>query len=213
VPDHPFATGFDLTLKPGRLQQPFGWKRPRMIFVNSMSDLFHKEIPRSHVEAVFDTMERANWHTYQVLTKRSSLMQKFINDRYKDSLAPAHLWFGVSVENKQVTSRIAHLQKARAGVRFLSIEPLLAPVGTLSLAGIHWVIVGGESGPRARPMDSAWVIDIRNQCVRAQVPFFFKQWGGRSPKAGGRLLEGKQWNQFPKRRPDKARELDLQVTA
>jgi protein gp37 len=213
VPDHPFATGFDLTLKPGRLQQPFGWKRPRMIFVNSMSDLFHKEIPRSHVEAVFDTMERANWHTYQVLTKRSSLMQKFINDRYKDRLAPAHLWFGVSVENKQATSRIAHLQKARAGVRFLSIEPLLAAVGKLSLAGIHWVIVGGESGPRARPMDSDWVIDIRNQCVKAQVPFFFKQWGGRSPKSGGRLLEGKEWNQFPKRRADQARPLDLQVTA
>jgi protein gp37 len=207
------VTGFDLTLKPGRLQQPFGWKRPRMIFVNSMSDLFHKEIARSYVEAVFDTMERANWHTYQVLTKRSSLMQKFINDRYKDRLAPAHMWFGVSVENKQATSRIAHLQKARAGVRFLSIEPLLAPVGKLPLAGIHWVIVGGESGPRARPMDRAWVIDIRNQCVKARVPFFFKQWGGRSPKAGGRLLEGKEWNQFPKRRADQTRPLDLQAIA
>jgi protein gp37 len=202
VPGHAFAAGFDLTLKPDRLQQPFGWRRPRMIFVNSMSDLFHKQIPRAYVEAIFDTMERANWHTYQILTKRSSLMQKFINQRYKGRLAPAHMWFGVSVENKQAASRIVHLQKAHATVRFLSIEPLLTPVGRLSLAGIHWVIVGGESGPGARPMDSAWVIDIRNQCVKARVPFFFKQWGGRSPKAGGRLLEGKEWNQYPRERSD-----------
>jgi protein gp37 len=211
VSGHPFATGFDLTLKPDRLQQPFGWKRPRMIFVNSMSDLFHKEIPRSYVEAVFNAMERANWHTYQILTKRSSLMQKFINHRYKDRLAPAHIWFGVSVENEQAASRIVHLQKARAAVRFLSIEPLLAPVGNLSLAGIHWVIVGGESGPRARPMESGWVIDIRNQCVKAHVPFFFKQWGGRSPKTGGRLLEGKEWNQFPRKRSDGARQTELRA--
>ena len=204
VRGHPFEMGFDLTLKPDRLQQPFGWKRPRMIFVNSMSDLFHKHIPRAYVQAVFDTMERADWHTYQVLTKRSSLLQKFINDRYKDRLAPAHMWFGVSIENGQATSRIAHLQKARASVRFLSIEPLIAPVGRLSLAGIHWVIVGGESGPRARPMDRAWVVEIRNQCLKARVPFFFKQWGGRSPKSGGRLLDGKEWNQFPRRRPDSA---------
>jgi protein gp37 len=213
VPGHPFSTGFDLALKPDRLQQPFGWKRPRMIFVNSMSDLFHKEIPHSYVEAVFDTMERANWHTYQILSKRSSLIQKFINHRYKDRLAPAHMWFGVSVENEQATSRIVHLQKARAAVRFLSIEPLLAPVGKLSLAGIHWVIVGGESGPRARPMDSAWVIDIRNQCLKASVPFFFKQWGGRSPKAGGRLLEGKEWNQFPRRRSDRVRQTESRAHA
>ncbi len=213
VPGHPFEAGFDLTLKPERLQQPFGWKRPRMIFVNSMSDILHEQIPRAYVSAVFDTMERADWHTYQVLTKRSSLLQKFINDRYKDRLAPTHMWFGVSVENEQATSRIAHLQKARAGVRFLSIEPLLAPVGKLSLAGIHWVIVGGESGPRARPMDRAWVIDIRNQCLKMEVPFFFKQWGGRSPKAGGRLLEGKEWSTFPYRRPHDARQLDLRAGA
>jgi protein gp37 len=198
VPGHPFETGFDLTLRPERLQQPFGWKRSRMIFVNSMSDLFHKQIPRAYVSAVFDTMEGADWHTYQVLTKRSSLLQKFINDRYKDRLAPSHMWFGVSVENEQATSRIAHLQKARAGVRFLSIEPLLAPVGKLSLTGIHWVIVGGESGPRARPMDRAWVIDIRNQCLGTGVPFFFKQWGGIRPKTGGRKLDGREWSQFPK---------------
>jgi protein gp37 len=212
VPDHPFEMGFDLTLKPERLQQPFGWKRPRMIFVNSMSDLFHKRIPRTYVESVFDTMEDADWHTYQVLTKRSSLLQKFINDRYKNRLAPSHMWFGVSVENERATSRITHLQKARAAIRFLSIEPLIAPIGKLSLAGIHWVIVGGESGPRARFMDRAWVVDIRNQCLKARVPFFFKQWGGRSPKAGGRLLEGKEWNEFPCQRPDGVRQLELRAS-
>jgi protein gp37 len=213
VQGHPFEMGFDLTLKVDRLQQPFSWKRPRMIFVNSMSDLFHKQIPRSYIEAVFDTMERADWHTYQVLTKRSSLLQRFINDRYKNRLAPAHMWFGVSVENGQAASRIGHLQKARASVRFLSIEPLIAPVGRLSLAGIHWVIVGGESGPRARPMDRVWVVDILNQCLNARVPFFFKQWGGRSPKSGGRLLDGKEWNQFPRRRPDSAPQIELRAGA
>jgi protein gp37 len=169
-----------------------------MIFVNSMSDLFHKNIPRALITAVFDTMEQADWHIYQVLSKRSSLLQKFINDRYKDRAAPAHMWFGVSVENKQATSRIVHLQKTRASVRFLSIEPLIAPVGELTLDNIHWVIVGGESGPGARPMKPEWAIDIRNQCVTARVPFFFKQWGGRSAKAGGRMLDGKVWSQFPK---------------
>lgn len=206
VPGHPFETGFDLTLRPARLLQPLAWKRPRMIFVNSMSDLFHKQIPKSHISAVFDTMERANWHTYQVLTKRSSLMQKFMNDRYKDRSPPMHIWLGVSVENDPAKSRIAHLQRANAGVRFLSIEPLIAPVGKLCLDNVHWVIVGGESGPRARPMKEEWALDIRNQCVKARVPFFFKQWGGRSPKTGGRVLDGKTWSQFPNRR-----EIELRV--
>jgi protein gp37 len=197
VKGHPFENGFDLTIRPERLLQPFSWKRPRMIFVNSMSDLFHKEIPKSHISRVFDTMEKADWHTYQVLTKRSSLLQKFINERYKSRKAPGHMWFGVSVENSQTTSRIIHLQNTNAGVRFLSIEPLIAPVGKLNLKGIDWVIVGGESGPGARPMDSRWVINIRNQCVKSKVAFFFKQWGGLTPKTGGRLLEGKEWNQFP----------------
>jgi protein gp37 len=210
VPGHPFESGFDLTLRPERLLQPLEWKRPRMIFVNSMSDLFHKEIPRAHIAAVFDTMEKAQWHIYQVLTKRSSLLQKFINERYADRSVPPHMWFGVSVENEQATSRIAHLQKARAAVRFLSIEPFIAPVGKLCLDNIHWVIVGGESGPRARPMKPEWVIDIRNQCLAAKVAFFFKQWGGRSPKTGGRLLEGKEWNQFPAKR---SAALELQVCA
>ncbi len=208
---HPFETGFDLTLRPERLMQPLTWKRPRMIFVNSMSDLFQKEIPKEHISAVFDTMEQANWHIYQVLTKRSSLLMKFINDRYRTRLAPAHMWFGVSVENEPATSRIVHLQNANAGVRFLSIEPLIAPVGRLDLRGIHWVIVGGESGPRSRPIDPEWVIDVRNQCVAAGVAFFFKQWGGRSPKTGGRLLEGQLWSQFPKKRPEPARLRELQT--
>jgi protein gp37 len=197
VEGHPFQTGFDLTLRPERLMQPYAWKRSRMIFVNSMSDLFHKSIPRSYVAAVFDTMEKANWHIYQVLTKRSSLLQEFINDRYAARSAPSHIWFGVSVENAQAASRIVHLAKANASVRFLSVEPLIAPVGKLRLSGIHWVIVGGESGPHARPMNAEWAIDVRDQCIAARVPFFFKQWGGRSPKSGGRLLDGKIWSQFP----------------
>ena len=209
VRGHPFETGFDLTLRPERLKQPLEWKRPRMIFVNSMSDLFHKDIPKAHIEAVFDTMERADWHVYQVLTKRSSLMQKFVNERYRDRKAPRHIWFGVSVENAQAASRIAHLQKTNATVRFLSVEPLIAPIGRLDLNGVDWVIVGGESGPHARPMNPAWAIDVRNQCVAARVAFFFKQWGGRSPKTGGRMLEGREWNQFPKTRaaPQPHREL------
>ena len=200
VEGHPFETGFDLTLRPERLAQPLAWKRPRMIFVNSMSDLFHKEIPKAHIAAVFDTMERADWHIYQVLTKRSSLLLKFINDRYRTGIAPPHMWFGVSVEDAQATSRIAHLRRANAAIRFLSIEPLIGPVGRLELRGIDWVIAGGESGPGARPIKPEWVCDIRDQCVAASVAFFFKQWGGRSPKSGGRLLEGREWNQFPKRR-------------
>jgi len=211
VPGHPFESGFDLTLRPERLSQPLGWKRPRMVFVNSMSDLFHKDIPKAHIAAVFDTMEKANWHTYQVLTKRSSLLQKFINGRYKTAKVPGHIWLGVSIEDEQATSRIAHLQNANAGVRFLSIEPLLGPVGKLNLEGIDWVIVGGESGPGARPVEAQWVIDIRNQCIKARVAFFFKQWGGRTPKAGGRLLEGKEWNQFPGRRCNSPKQHELQV--
>lgn len=200
VPGHPFETGFDLTLRPARLHQPFAWRRPRMIFVNSMSDLFHKEIPQAYINAIFDTMEKANWHIYQVLTKRSSLLQKFLNERYENGQAPDHMWFGVSVENAAAKSRIKHLRNANAAVRFLSVEPLIGPVGELPLRGIHWVIVGGESGPRARTMKPDWAIEIRNQCVDSRVPFFFKQWGGRSPKSGGRLLEGKDWSQFPSRR-------------
>jgi protein gp37 len=200
VAGHPFAKGFDLTLRPGRLMQPLAWKNPRMIFVNSMSDLFHKEIPKSYISMVFDTMEKADWHTYQVLTKRSSLLRNFINERYRDAKAPPHMWFGVSVESAQAASRIGHLRQANAAIRFLSIEPLIGPLTRLDLCGIDWVIVGGESGPGARPIDSRWVLDIRDQCLKADVAFFFKQWGGKSPKAGGRLLQGREWNQFPSQR-------------
>jgi protein gp37 len=210
VRNHPFRTGFDLTLRPERLQQPLGWKRSRMVFVNSMSDLFQKEIPDAYIASIFDTMEKADWHIFQVLTKRSSLMQRFINERYKTRSAPAHMWFGVSVENARATSRISHLQKARASVRFLSIEPLIAPVGELNLDGIDWVIVGGESGWGSRPVHPEWVTHIRDQCLDAGVAFFFKQWGGRSPKARGRLLDGKEWNQFPNKRLH--REFQLQVS-
>jgi protein gp37 len=197
VPGHPFETGFDLTLRPARLQQPLLWRQPRMIFVNSMSDLFHKEIPAPFIEAVFDTMEKADWHTFQVLTKRSSLMRNFLRRRYGDGRGPAHMWFGVSVEDGTKLSRVRHLQQAPAGVRFLSIEPLIAPLGTLDLIGIDWIIVGGESGPGARPMDPQWVRDIRDQCARAGVAFFFKQWGGLRPKFGGRTLDGREWSEFP----------------
>jgi len=197
VPGHPFETGFDLTFRPERLLQPLGWRTPRMIFVNSMSDLFHKEIPSSYIAKVFDTMEQADWHIYQVLTKRSSRLEKFVNERFRTRPAPAHIWLGVSVEDQQATSRIVHLRRANASTRFLSVEPLIAPLGKLNLEGIAWVIVGGESGPHARPMDARWAIDVRNQCQKSKVSFFFKQWGGRSPKSGGRRLEGREWNEFP----------------
>ncbi|AWM85545.1 DUF5131 family protein [Microvirga sp. 17 mud 1-3] len=197
VPGHPFETGFDLTLRPERLRQPLTWRRPRMIFVNSMSDLFHKGVPFEFVDQVFDTMEEASWHEYQVLTKRSSRLRDYMNRRYRDRSPPSHVWLGVSVEDETKLSRVRHLQQAIAGVRFLSIEPLIGPIGPLDLTSIHWVIVGGESGPGARPMEPEWVIDIRDQCQRAGVPFFFKQWGGRTPKAGGRLLEGEEFNQWP----------------
>jgi protein gp37 len=211
VPGHPFESGFDLTLRPERISQPLEWKKPRMIFVNSMSDLFHKEIPKSHISRVFETMEKADWHIYQVLTKRSSLLRRFLNERYPARKAPPHIWFGVSVEDERATSRISQLQSANAGIRFLSVEPLIGPITRLDLKCIDWVIVGGESGPRSRPIDPRWVIDIRNQCVKAKVAFFFKQWGGRSSKAGGRLLEGQEWNQFPMRPMSLSQERELQM--
>ena len=197
VANHPFQTGFDLTLRPERLRQPLEWRRSRMIFVNSMSDLFHKAVPEEFVSAVFDTMEQAKWHQFQVLTKRSSLMRDFLRRRYGDRRGPAHIWCGVSIENNSVLSRLEHLRSTPAGVRFLSVEPLIGPVGKIDLAGIDWVIVGGESGPRSRVMDVAWVREIRDQCVRAGAAFFFKQWGGIRPKSGGRILDGREWNDFP----------------
>ncbi len=204
VPGHPFESGFDLTIRPHRLEQPLNWKQPRRIFVNSMSDLFHKEVPTTFIDEVFDTMESANWHTYQVLTKRSSLMARYLRKRYGDGLAPAHIWLGVSVEDAQNAVRLKHLRQAQATVKFVSFEPLLASVGNVDLSGFHWVIVGGESGPRARPMEEAWAIEIRDLCRRAKVAFFFKQWGGVRPKSGGRLLKGREWSQYPKTASRKA---------
>jgi len=195
---HPFETGFDLTLRPERLEQPLRWRTPRMIFVNSMSDLFHKDIPAEFIARVFETMERAPWHTFQVLTKRSSLMRKFLQGRYGNERGPVHMWFGVSVQAGAKKSRIRHLQEAPAGTRFLSIEPLIGPIGELDLSGIDWVIVGGESGPGARLMQPDWVRGIRQQCVEQGTAFFFKQWGGLRPKSGGRELDGREWNDFPK---------------
>jgi protein gp37 len=197
VAGHPFETGFDLTLRPERVEQPKGWRRPRLIFVNSMSDLFHKNIPRDFVSRVFDTMESADWHIYQVLTKRSSLMRNFVNQRYPDHSAPAHIWLGVSIENASTLNRLRHLKQTRAAVRFVSFEPLLGPIGAVDLADIHWVIAGGESGPGARPVEAAWVRELRDQCRAQRVAFFFKQWGGRSPKSGGNTLDGRQWLEYP----------------
>ena len=194
---HHFESGFDLTLRPERLSQPLRWKRPRMIFVNSMSDLFHKDIPKDFIDRVFDTMEAADRHVFQVLTKRSSLMGDYLRHRYGSELTPRHIWCGVSVEDGTATARVRHLQKAPVLVRFLSVEPLLGPVGDMDIEGISWVIVGGESGPKARPMKLPWVLDIRDLCAREGVPFFFKQWGGRTPKSGGRLLEGIEHNAKP----------------
>ncbi|MCA3359167.1 MAG: phage Gp37/Gp68 family protein [Roseomonas sp.] len=197
VTGHPFERGFDLTLRPDRILQPLSWRRPRMIFVNSMSDLFHKEIPREFIDRVFDTMEAASWHVFQVLTKRSTLMRNYLQHRYHDVKPPPHIWLGVSVENGAATKRIKHLQQSPASIRFLSIEPLIGPVGTMDLAGIHWVIAGGESGPNARPMHIDWARDIRDQCAKSGVAFFFKQWGGIRPKSGGRALDGREWNELP----------------
>lgn len=198
VPGHPFEPGFDLTLRPTRLAQPTKWRQPRLIFVNSMSDLFHKAVPTAFVDRVFDTMEQAHWHEFQLLTKRSSRLREYVNRRYLDQPVPPHIWLGVSIEDARRRSRIRHLQAANVAVRFLSIEPLIGPVGALDLGGIHWVIVGGESGPGARAMDPAWALDIRDQCREAGVAFFFKQWGGRTSKAGGRTLDGREWSEFPR---------------
>jgi protein gp37 len=200
VAGHPFETGFDLTLRPERLKQPLAWKRPRTIFVNSMSDLFHKEVPRAFIDQVFNTMERTDWHIYQLLTKRSSLLSRYLKSRYGGGRAPAHIWCGVSIEDAQAKSRLAHLRAAPATTRFLSLEPLLGPLGRLDLAGIHWVIAGGESGPGARVMDAEWVRGIRDQCLGQGVAFFFKQWGGIRPKSGGRTLDNRVWSEYPIRR-------------
>ena len=168
-----------------------------MIFVNSMSDLFHKDVPTDFIDKVFKTMETADWHVFQVLTKRSPIMRDYLRRRYGSRLAPPHIWCGVSVEDNKAAARIRHLQDAPITTRFLSIEPLLGPVGDIDIEGVSWVIVGGESGPGARPMDADWVREIRDNCLSSEVPFFFKQWGGVFKKRTGRILDGRTWDQMP----------------
>lgn len=198
VRGHPYEQGFDLRLVPEKLDQPVQWKRPRNIFVNSMSDLFHEDVPFDYIRRVADTMLTADWHTYQVLTKRSSRMSELLQTRLADAAAAPHIWWGVSVEDrKHGLPRIDDLRRAPAAVRFLSVEPLLEDLGPLNLDGIGWVIVGGESGHRARPMAREWVLSILRQCEAAKVPFFFKQWGGKRKKQAGRELNGRTYDAMP----------------
>jgi protein gp37 len=188
-----YANGFKLSLHENSLELPLLWKKPQIIFVNSMSDLFHEEVPFDFVKKVFDVMRRASWHQFQVLTKRS---ERLLDLSPKLEWAP-NIWMGVSVELDNYYFRIDHLRQTGAIVKFLSLEPLLGPIPILNLGNINWVIVGGESGPRARPIDRDSVIDIRNQCRKANVPFFFKQWGGFNKKKNGRVLEGRTWDEIP----------------
>jgi protein gp37 len=188
-----YRNGFEVTLQPQMLEHPLQWKTPKRIFVNSMSDLFHKDVPTAYIRKVFEVMNRAQWHQYQVLTKRSDrLLELTTQLRW----AP-QIWMGVSVESEKYKHRIDDLRKTGAHIKFLSLEPLLGPLSKLNLRGIDWAIVGGESGPGARPLDPDWVIEIRDQCENASVPFFFKQWGGVHKKKYGRTLEGRTWDQMP----------------
>ena len=189
-----YRNGFKLTLHPESLDEPLRWKKPQMIFVNSMSDLFHKDVPVNFIQQVFSVMRQAHWHTFQVLTKRAKRLLE-LDDQIE---WPKNVWMGVSVENQDYTFRIDALRKTHASVKFLSLEPLLGSLSNLNLQGIDWVIVGGESGPGARPMQREWVQAIRYQCERADIPFFFKQWGGTRKKKAGRLLDGKTWDEWPK---------------
>jgi len=188
-----YKNSFKLTLHEHALELPLSWKKSQMIFVNSMSDLFHQNVPLEFIQKVFDVMRRASWHTFQVLTKRSKRLLEL--DPYINW--PSNVWMGVSVESEKYTYRIDHLRQTRACTKFLSLEPLLGPLPDLELGRIDWVIVGGESGPGARPLAEEWVVDIRNQCRKAHVPFFFKQWGGFNKKRAGRVLQGRTWDEMP----------------
>ncbi|PYN61930.1 MAG: hypothetical protein DMD90_21920 [Candidatus Rokuibacteriota bacterium] len=192
-----YRNGFKLTLHPDLLSLPLRWRRPRMIFVNSMSDLFHEAVPAEYIWQVFAVMGQAPWHTFQILTKRSKRLRQLASGLSW----PSNVWQGVSVESSRYTARIDDLREIPAAVRFISIEPLLGPIPALPLDNIHWVIVGGESGPRRRPVEAGWVREIRDQCLTADVRFFFKQWGGRTPKSRGRLLDGRTWDDMPARSP------------
>lgn len=198
VAGHPFEHGFDIRLVDEKLAEPLRWKQSKMIFVNSMSDLFHDAVPDEYIERVARVMSAARWHTFQVLTKRGERLNRLLNGQLAFAAKCKHIWWGVSVENKaHGLPRVAYLQNAQAQVRFLSVEPLIEDIGTLDLTGISWVIVGGESGPRSRPMHVEWVRSLRNQCLSAGVAFFFKQWGGTRKKLAGRLLDGITHSQFP----------------
>lgn len=193
VRGHPFEQGFDLRLVPKALDLPLRWNSPRLVFVNSMSDLFHEGIPDAYVNRVFETIERAPQHQFQILTKRAERLAAYFRDR----VAPSNAWLGVSVENAAHKWRIEFLSTVQASTRFLSVEPLLGTVGQLKLDAIDWVIVGGESGPHCRPMEAVWVREIRDQCLDARVPFFFKQWGGVHKSRRGRTLDGRTWDELP----------------
>ncbi len=198
VPGHPYEQGFDLRLVPEKLAEPLRWSSPKLVFVNSMSDLFHEDVPDDYILAVVRVMRLANWHTYQVLTKRSERLRNLLLTKLHDAADEPHIWWGVSVENRRHgLPRVEHLRAAPAKVRFLSVEPLLEDLGPLELGGISWVIVGGESGHGARPMDSAWVRSIRDRCRDTGVPFFFKQWGGFNKKKTGRELDGQTYDEMP----------------
>jgi protein gp37 len=188
-----YRDGFEVTLQPHMLKHPLSWRSPRRVFVNSMSDLFHEDVPVEYIQRVFTVMHEADWHEYQVLTKRAERLEE-LNPLLDWS---PHIWMGVSVENEKYLERIDHLRRTSAHVKFLSIEPLLGPLGRINLRGIDWVIVGGESGPGARPMKQEWVTSIKDQCAKAGVSFFFKQWGGVNKKKAGRLLDGRTYDEMP----------------
>jgi len=190
-----YSRGFELTLQPQMLELPLRWRRPKRIFVNSMSDMFHADVPLEFIRRAFDVMRRANWHQFQILTKRSERLR----DLDSQLEWQPHIWMGVSVENVRFRHRIDHLRETRAHIKFLSLEPLLGPLPNLDLSNIDWVIVGGESGPRARPVDPSWVSDLRDQCQKAEVAFFFKQWGGVFKSRTGRVLDGRTWDQMPRK--------------
>ena len=200
VQGHPYEQGFDLRLVPSKLGEPLRWRTPKMIFVNSMSDLFHDGVPDDYIAAVAKVMVAARWHTYQVLTKRSQRLRELLGSKLSFAAAERHIWWGVSVEDKKYgLPRVNDLQRSRAAVRFLSVEPLLEDIGRIDLRGIDWLIAGGESGAGARPMKKEWVLALRDQCKQAGVRFFFKQWGGVRKKQAGRRLEGKTYDEFPPR--------------
>lgn len=198
VPSHPYEQGFDLRLVPEKLAEPFTWSKRQMVFVNSMSDLFHKDVPDEYIVLVAQVMATANWHTYQVLTKRSDRLAKLLRTKLAFAAELPHIWWGVSVENrKHGLPRIDHLRAANPAMTFLSIEPLLEDLGSFDLSGVSWVIVGGESGAGARPMAEEWVVGIQRLCRKARVPFFFKQWGGVRKREAGRELNGRTYDDHP----------------